>query len=671
MNTLFAPAIGLMNRLRYPQKFALLGVVALLAIVILQSLIYRELNRVIKPSRQELTGVAILAPVNRMTQAMQQHRGMSSGILNGNEALKPQRAEKEQKVDQELAAAEALMSPEMIKTTVWQSMRSDWLKLKADGLAMPAPDNLKLHTRMIATALTAMADIADMTALTLDPDLDGFYMMDAVVLRLPAALEPLGIMRARGTGILAKKAITDDQRLAISVLMDRIESMQVAQKNSLEKVMASTPKTRAVLAESSKRFESDVTALLALVRSDILGGSFQTESTAYFKQTTSVIDQGYQLMFDALLPTLDRVIRDRLDRDETALKLTFVVTIGVTLLFAWLAIGAYLAMSAGVRALGEGAERLAAGDLTGRVVCPSRDELDDVAGHFNHMAESMHALLRTVQQTVSRLGQTATVVSTSAMTVANSSEKQSESASAMAAAVEELTVGIHEISDHTTGAQRISDEAQQLSTEGGLIVEQTVAEMKLIAQSVNHSSDVIAELGRQSDAISAIVGTIKDIADQTNLLALNAAIEAARAGEQGRGFAVVADEVRKLAERTTQSTQEISTMIGAIQQGTAGAVRSMQEGVARVNDGVALSQRAGASISKIREGALKVQQDVAEISNGLKEEAIASTDIAKNVERIASMVEANSQAVNETANATAELERLASELQAEVARFTV
>jgi methyl-accepting chemotaxis protein len=174
-----------------------------------------------------------------------------------------------------------------------------------------------------------------------------------------------------------------------------------------------------------------------------------------------------------------------------------------------------------------------------------------------------------------------------------------------------------------------------------------------------------------SSKISAMVSAIQEIADQTNLLALNAAIEAARAGETGRGFAVVADEVRKLAERTGQATREITNLVTAIQGGTQRAVATMQDGVARVEQGVALTVEAGQAMEQISAGAGQVVQAVGDISLALREQSAASTEIARNVERIASRAEENSIAVHETAATASRLENLARALQEQVGRFRV
>jgi methyl-accepting chemotaxis protein len=193
--------------------------------------------------------------------------------------------------------------------------------------------------------------------------------------------------------------------------------------------------------------------------------------------------------------------------------------------------------------------------------------------------------------------------------------------------------------------------------------------MNKISEAVQSSSAIIEDLGRQSDQITSIVKTIREIADQTNLLALNAAIEAARAGEQGRGFAVVADEVRKLAERTSRSTTEIASMVEKIQKGTRDAVGSMDAGVKQAGKGVDLAGQAGTSITEIREGALRVMQVVNNISDSIREQGAASNDIAKSIENIAQMSEESASAVQDTADAARHLQKLSSTLHSSVSRF--
>jgi methyl-accepting chemotaxis protein len=241
----------------------------------------------------------------------------------------------------------------------------------------------------------------------------------------------------------------------------------------------------------------------------------------------------------------------------------------------------------------------------------------------------------------------------------------------MAASVEQMTVSISHISDRATDTQTVSSETGRLSREGAAVVHRSADEMAQIAQSVNQSADVVRRLGEKSKEIAHIVSVIKDIADQTNLLALNAAIEAARAGEQGRGFAVVADEVRKLSEKTAGSTNEIASMVEAIAMGTQEAVGSMESGVARVDAGVALARQAGESITQIEGASAKLLDAVNDISSALKEQSQASNDIAKHVEKIAQMSEENSVAIKEAAQASHSLETLAGSLTTSVSRFKI
>ncbi|MFO0492942.1 MAG: methyl-accepting chemotaxis protein, partial [bacterium] len=207
--------------------------------------------------------------------------------------------------------------------------------------------------------------------------------------------------------------------------------------------------------------------------------------------------------------------------------------------------------------------------------------------------------------------------------------------------------------------------------DGGEVVQQTVIEMKGIAQQVNESAGAVSSLGKKSEQIGQIIGVINDIADQTNLLALNAAIEAARAGEHGRGFAVVADEVRKLAERTQKATEEVAQSIREIQTETTTAVSKMQAGTTKVTAGVELAASAGSALSKITASSQNLRAMVQSIAAAAEEQSAASGEIAKNVERINAVTRESTQGATQSASAASQLSAQAETLQQLVGKFKI
>jgi len=233
-----------------------------------------------------------------------------------------------------------------------------------------------------------------------------------------------------------------------------------------------------------------------------------------------------------------------------------------------------------------------------------------------------------------------------------------------------LSVSITHVADNANQAAQISEEAKQVTTTGRDVVYRAMNELERVATDITESAVLIESLGERSKQISSVVGVIREIADQTNLLALNAAIEAARAGEQGRGFAVVADEVRKLAERTSVSTQEIATTVSAILDETGRAVSRMQDLSTNMSGSVGMARQAGDSLETIDQRAQQTVEVVHGIADSTREQSAASQEIARLVENIAQAAEgSNSRAVRNSERAH-ELQRLAAELRTQLARFT-
>jgi len=316
--------------------------------------------------------------------------------------------------------------------------------------------------------------------------------------------------------------------------------------------------------------------------------------------------------------------------------------------------------------------KLGEGDL--RVNIPaaapgSRNEVDVLARAINLMVERLRTLLGEITGAAGRLGSAASQLQSAARETTQSAESQSQSASGIAASVEQLSVSISHVADSANDASQYSGEAKGSAAKGREVVTRTMSELETIAAAIHASAEQIVSLGERSQQISGVVAVIREIAEQTNLLALNAAIEAARAGEQGRGFAVVADEVRKLAERTALSTAEIETTITAIIGDTGAAVERMQTVSREMGGGVELARATGESLAQIDAQAERALLTVRGIADGTREQSAASQEIARLIERIAEMAEENTATAANNASQAESLQRLADELQGMLARF--
>ncbi len=302
-------------------------------------------------------------------------------------------------------------------------------------------------------------------------------------------------------------------------------------------------------------------------------------------------------------------------------------------------------------------------DFTVRVQVDSYDEIGQTTAALNRLLDKLQGNMISIASGAEAVARAAKAMTSTSTRVSDASTQQSESASDMAATVQEITVSINHVGDRAQEASRISIESGRLASTGEQVIGETVGDIQNISASVDGAARLIRGLEQQSEQIANIVQVIKDVADQTNLLALNAAIEAARAGEQGRGFAVVADEVRKLAERTAKSTEDISSTISTMRDRVGDAVSGMEGVVEKVASGVERAREANAAIKQIGAGSRAAVDMVEEITVAIREQGAATNNIAAQVERIAVMSEENSAAAGSSAQAARDLDRLAADMQ--------
>uniref|UniRef100_A0A831TWF3 Methyl-accepting chemotaxis protein n=1 Tax=Geobacter metallireducens TaxID=28232 RepID=A0A831TWF3_GEOME len=492
----------------------------------------------------------------------------------------------------------------------------------------------------------------------------------------------MGLMRDNRIQLLL--ALQHDPAGGFSALHDHPLTMHTdAVTKNIEEITAlwaeyeQIPKTdeeKKLAAEFKAARSTFVQEGLIPVREAVLAGKYQEAVELTLKKVNPLFKPANELM-EKLIAGEFAAAKAAFEEDDKHYGVYRVVMIAGLVLSVGL--GVLLSLFI-VRSLRRSSEELAsvaaavsAGDLTKRATSLSNDELGVIGGLFNETADSFARVIAGIRGNAEQVATAATQVHSTAEQMATGVEEVAAQTGTVATAGEEMAATAAEIAQNCQMAAEAARRATDSATGGATVVQRTVDGMARIADRVRSSAKTVESLGSRSEQIGEIIGTIQDIADQTNLLALNAAIEAARAGEQGRGFAVVADEVRALAERTTKATREIGEMIKAIQQETRGAVAAMEEGVHEVEAGTADAQLSGAALQDILNQINELSMQVSQIATAAEQQTATTGEISGNVQQVSEVVQETAKGIQESAQAASRVAELADELHRLVGRFKV
>ncbi|TAN84135.1 MAG: HAMP domain-containing protein, partial [Gallionella sp.] len=403
MQAIFSPAIALLNRISYTKKFTLLWLVSLVAISVVVYSLFVSLDRVIQPSQRELEGIALIKPIFRAVQFIQQHRVLSAELLGGNEAMRDRLAAKEKEAAEAFDAMEGKLPPSLASSESFRHIKTNWERLRKEGLGWTMAGNLAAHTGLIDQIWSFEVAAADEYALTLDQEIGTFYLIDTAINKLPRAFEHLGQIRAYGTGILARRQITEPQKIKLGALIAELETALKELKVNLDKTGRYNPALQSSISATFGSISDSAQQITDLVASDILTGRFATPPDNFLEIATVAIDNGYTQMYDSLLPTTEALIRARIARAENTLRVSVGTALLLFLAVVYLSVSIYYAIVGSIQSLARSARTFAGGDLNVRVKLGTRDELSLVGDSFNEMADGFNALLEARREDEARL----------------------------------------------------------------------------------------------------------------------------------------------------------------------------------------------------------------------------------------------------------------------------
>ncbi|SIS05301.1 methyl-accepting chemotaxis protein [Aquipseudomonas alcaligenes] len=667
MNSVLYPAIALMNRLSFGMKFSLISVLFFLPMLVTNYYLVRESYDAFVDTRTELQSLELLKQSQKMRQELERLNDLYEinavlGQSGEADKLAALIAPLEKSISETL---NALTSPsdDAQKIEEFNAQR-DAIKAALDAVA--AESSLRSKAGLVVKALdnaeVFIKFVASQSGLSQDSDLTVRQMAELLTTATPPVTEALSKARALGSYSLGQGILGSSDSTKLDEMLAQLEQLHAEYGFKLQSALDGNARARNELstaAEASRATLMEISGVLEeqLLMADSLDAPWQ----GFFDQLSAAIDKTYAFN-DQALGFLDHELSQRLEGKRTQMVLLVVALVSVFLAIGYLYGAFYVSTRATLKGFGSTLNKVAAGDMTVSVNVRSQDELGELGEVFNGTVAKIRDLIDLVGQTVVEVERQADRVELVSGESSQAVTAQRGQIEQVATAMNEMSATAQEVARSAAAAVSSAQSVNDETVSGRAMVESQVGSIQRLASEIDQSVGVINQLAADSAAISQVLDVIKGIAGQTNLLALNAAIEAARAGEQGRGFAVVADEVRNLAKRTHQSTEEIEQMIGRLQSGVGATVTAMNGSHQMVENTVNQSAQVQQALENILGAVGMIVDQNQQIAAAAEQQTAVAHDIDMNI------VEIN-QAGERTAEGAVQTEQASRQLSDQVARL--
>ncbi|MEL1090201.1 methyl-accepting chemotaxis protein [Pseudomonas sp. OB66] len=676
MKSLLYPAVSLMNRLSFGMKFSLISVLFLVPMLVTNFYLVRDSYREFQGTRVELQSLDLLSSSLSLRRDLETLNNLVQIDVTLGQSGKAGNVEAQiQTLEQAvLARLEGLTAmtedPEQIRQ--FEAKRDEMIAaFKAQQAESSLQSKSALIGKLLASAQIFSQIITSQAGLSRDNQSDIRQLSELVTLITPSVTQTLGEGRAMGSYSLGQGFLNSSSSTRFDELLVQIEKLQAEYALKLQDALGSSNAARESLsaqADSSKASLKQASELFEeqVVMADTLDAPWQ----AFYDQVTGLMEHTYQLN-QATLKFLDSQLQQRLAQNRTHMILQASALSVVFVLIFYLYGGFYASTRTTLKSLGAMMDKVAAGDMTVNFKASSRDELGELGEVFNSTVKKIHDLIERVGHTVGEVerqaGQVESVSAQSNQAVAGQRSQIEQVATAM----NQMSATSMEVARSAAAAVSSAHSVNDETLSGRGLVESQQGSIAALASEIDQSVLVINQLASDSQSISRVLEVIKSIAEQTNLLALNAAIEAARAGEQGRGFAVVADEVRTLAKRTQQSTEEIEQMIAKLHGGVGAAVKAMGVSHQMANGTVGQSEKVQQALENILGAVGMIVDQNQQIAAAVEQQTAVAHDIDQNIVEINRAGERTAQGAHQTEDASRALSAQVVELKQLISAFRV